>query len=389
MNFVYKIYLIIVAQQIGLFSFAFRLFEDLSIKNIQLDSLCYLAAENATDFGHFDIATQLFHRAFCLYYTNRKECAEAVSYCFRNASYAKLIDFYGLSNTLENSLQWLLMEGEMLVIEPLLTVKKPQDLSKHYTLNESHSEKIVLSPREISLVPDNRDLTVLEFESGKRFKFVDQLFARKSPNVAQLYSLFQLLCKRLESKEIESLQKEMESYRVLETGIDSLCQPLFSFVVELFQEHIASLEEGETCQQMEWKSLQKFKDQVLQFQWTESFSSVEDRIRITRFVIACCFSCLSFGLHPKKTAKVTEGIRMVKEVNSLLIQKLKSLADFHNEAQQHSGPGVQDWKLISPLVERELALEARKELELEFKQEKQRVSTALIALLNQKAALLK
>ena len=201
LNFVYKIYLIIVAQQIGLISFAFRLFEDLSIKNIQLDSLCYLAAENATDFGHFDIATQLFHRAFCLHYTNRKECAEAVSYCFRNVSYAKLIDFYGLSNTLENSLQWLLMEGEMLVIEP-----------------------------------------------GKRFKFVDQLFARKSSIVAQLYSLFQLLCKRFEPKEIESLQKEMESYRVLETGIDSLCQPLFSFVVELFQEHIASLEEGETCQ---------------------------------------------------------------------------------------------------------------------------------------------
>ena len=35
LNFVYKIYLMIIAQQIGLFSFAFRLFEDLSIKNIQ------------------------------------------------------------------------------------------------------------------------------------------------------------------------------------------------------------------------------------------------------------------------------------------------------------------------------------------------------------------
>lgn len=211
-NFNFQCIFICIAQYLGLFLVALDEFKKMDVKNIQLDSVLYLLSENAADLGHFDCALDFFQRAFVIYFSNRKEVSEILTFAFKQGSYQKVTEFYEFQWTIENSLQWLMLEGEILGIEPVVSVQQQSDLNNFYTLNESYSEKIILSAEEAEQLIDNRDLQLIEFEPGNRLKFVERMFFKKSVKIAHLHSMIQLLCKKLQDFYVCITENDFEKF---------------------------------------------------------------------------------------------------------------------------------------------------------------------------------
>ena len=289
-NFYYQCIFICIAQYLGLYLAALDEFKKMDVKNIQLDSVLYLISENAADLGHFDHALDAFQRAFVLYYSNRKEVSEILAIAFKQGAYLKVIDFYAFQWSIENSLQWLMIEGEALAIEPLVSVQNPQDISNFYTLNETYSEKIILTPQEISQLVDNRDYNLIEFEPGKRYSWVNKLFTRKTIPVAHLYALIQLLCKRLHERDFDGLQRAFEQFDSLLAKIpkDNSSYYLFYYIRNLIL-HLSSSEKVTPLEDI----LDSLKIEIESFDLNCTF---EKRIHLTHLVICFCYSCICFAL---------------------------------------------------------------------------------------------
>lgn len=167
-DFRFAVWRLVLAQKLGLFVEALRLFERLAVKNIQLDSLGYLIADNAAALGHFGVAEALLERIFALYYANRREAGSMAAQALRKRAYDKFVDFCAFQFALENSLQWLLLEGDVVVANAVASVASHAELQAFCAMIEQkHSEKTLLSARQKQLLVDNRDRSLLSFDGAQ------------------------------------------------------------------------------------------------------------------------------------------------------------------------------------------------------------------------------
>ena len=304
-NFYYQIIFIAISQQLGLFLASYEEFERLAVKNIQLDLLLFLVCENSSLLGHFDISIDLFKRAFQLYHSNGKEISDLMQQSFRQSNYLQTIDFYSFKEKLENSLQWFLLEGETLLIDPLIKINQLQDLNLLSSLQDSYSNR----QSNISQLNDNRDFSILEIPFGK-IEFLSKLFAHKTVSTAQLYSLIQLICKKyLENKldEIEELKIKYEKYLATDNNTSVF---MFNFFYKLFFD-----------KQIE-EALNILRNQInttLQI----TTMNYEERVQLTQLVICFCYSCLFVLI--RKVDKLEIVVVVLKEIGNELIDLINHI----------------------------------------------------------------
>ncbi|KAJ3114932.1 N-alpha-acetyltransferase 25, NatB auxiliary subunit [Physocladia obscura] len=166
-NFQMKIMLIRIYLLLGVSQPVVTHSLSLDVKQILLDTLTYIYADDFERIAPIDVAGQLVKKALAIYNSNEKETPEMLIQAYKFGTYSKIPEFQNFKQRLSNSIQQAISIRQVALTE-ILALSSPESF-KHlevYVVGLDVS-KLVVTDVIIDKMSDNRDRTMnVSWKSG-------------------------------------------------------------------------------------------------------------------------------------------------------------------------------------------------------------------------------
>ncbi|KAJ3068210.1 N-alpha-acetyltransferase 25, NatB auxiliary subunit [Podochytrium sp. JEL0797] len=142
----------------------------LEVKQVLLDTLTYLYADDFERYAPLDTAGVLVKKALSIYRSNEKETPEMVIQAYKFGTYSKIPEFRRFQLKLSQSIQQTISTRQVALVQ-LLTLSRRCDVEPLVEYVRSlETEKFSTTDAEIDQLHDNRDRSMdVKWKSGKSF----------------------------------------------------------------------------------------------------------------------------------------------------------------------------------------------------------------------------
>lgn len=153
-NHQFKILLIKVYNSLGLSKAAHKIYEQLDVKHVQLDSIGHLQCWSLISTGQYFLASHLFEITLKFFTSNYKDGADHLTFLYKFGSFLKINEFIEFRERLNNSLHYSAVTVERMLLD---LIQCPSYQSTVQTI-----EQMSIVPEKESIkfdqLEDNRDL---------------------------------------------------------------------------------------------------------------------------------------------------------------------------------------------------------------------------------------
>ncbi|RDD41535.1 N-alpha-acetyltransferase 25, NatB auxiliary subunit [Trichoplax sp. H2] len=154
-----RIILIILYCKIGAFEPAHKIFNNLSIKYIQHDTLGYLMTSNAHRLGHFKTARSIYEAEEKFFLVSRRECVDQKLQAYKYGNFTKITEFIDFEKRLQNSLQLWTMKYYKFYLD---VIHKSSSCDEALSfLKYPPNGDILLSENFLNQLIDGRDVRII------------------------------------------------------------------------------------------------------------------------------------------------------------------------------------------------------------------------------------
>ncbi|KAF9425881.1 N-alpha-acetyltransferase 25, NatB auxiliary subunit, partial [Entomortierella beljakovae] len=157
-NYQIKLVLIRVYELLGAFNCAALIYNTMSIKHVQHDTMSHFITDRASSFGLFHEALQLLYSAHEIYHSNETETPEMILQAYKYSTFSKMQEFIEFKLRLDNSLQKMIADRELIRLEFL---KENSVKSAISWLQELETTNLSYNAQFCESRVDNRDTTVM------------------------------------------------------------------------------------------------------------------------------------------------------------------------------------------------------------------------------------
>ncbi|KAG0299446.1 N-alpha-acetyltransferase 25, NatB auxiliary subunit [Dissophora globulifera] len=116
-NYQIKLVLVRIYELLGAFSCASGIYNTMSIKHIQHDTLSHFITDRVSSYGMFTEALSQLYSAHEIYHSNESETPEMILQAYKYSTFSKIQEFIEFQSRLENSLQKMIADREMIRLE--------------------------------------------------------------------------------------------------------------------------------------------------------------------------------------------------------------------------------------------------------------------------------
>ncbi|KAI8350533.1 N-acetyltransferase B complex non catalytic subunit-domain-containing protein [Mortierella sp. GBAus27b] len=157
-NYQIKLVLIRIYELVGAFNCAASIYNTMSIKHVQHDTMSHFLTDRASSYGLFNEALGQLYAAHDIYHSSTAETPEMILQAYKYSTFSKVQEFIEFQSRLENSLQKMIADREMIRLEFL----REDSVSRALTwLQELDVSNLKLKRQFIESRIDNRDTTVM------------------------------------------------------------------------------------------------------------------------------------------------------------------------------------------------------------------------------------
>ncbi|KAI8050960.1 N-acetyltransferase B complex non catalytic subunit-domain-containing protein [Syncephalis plumigaleata] len=155
LNFQYSLILCRVYSLLGCGARAIELYDTLSIKHVQNDTLSYLMTDVLFDLGLWEESEHILESAASIYTSNIFETPEMIVQAYKYATFSQITNFMEFRDRLDNSLQRELIQQEINRVGLLRSAKSTSTLLAFIASMDSNH--INITDDKLSQLSDNRD----------------------------------------------------------------------------------------------------------------------------------------------------------------------------------------------------------------------------------------
>ncbi|KAI8918700.1 N-acetyltransferase B complex non catalytic subunit-domain-containing protein [Entophlyctis helioformis] len=213
----FKLLLIRLYFEIGVFKRPLELIDSLSIKHVQLDTLSYLFASDLETFGVHDEAMNQFYKLSSIYISNDRETPEAILQAFKFGSFSKIPEFIKFKDRLSNSFQRTLLSIQLARAENMDQSRSLHNFKDIVDDLES-SDRLAWKDESLALLHDNRDRTMLKQHADTADTLATKISGSVFPELpaawCKIHSLESLILRKIVKssfEETEELENALEA----------------------------------------------------------------------------------------------------------------------------------------------------------------------------------
>ncbi|KAH6577457.1 hypothetical protein BASA60_002250 [Batrachochytrium salamandrivorans] len=155
----FKLLLIRLYLELGVFQRAVDLASSMDIKQVQTDTLCYIFTDDLENYGAYSQAVNQFLLGLVVHARNDKEVPEAIIQAYKHASFSKIPEFLRFQERLSNSVQRAHFQHQIIRAETISRANDSADLCQY--LDDIDPAYLECDDAKLNDYHDNRDLTVL------------------------------------------------------------------------------------------------------------------------------------------------------------------------------------------------------------------------------------
>ncbi|CAJ0748382.1 19699_t:CDS:10, partial [Entrophospora sp. SA101] len=223
-NFQFKLLLIRLYQNIGVFQRPLELYRLMDIKHVQLDTLSHYILARCLSFGFYEEANLLYVDTLSIYKNNELKTPEMVIHAYKFSTFSKIQEFIEFQKRLENSIQKAIVDREKVRLENIIV--GPKDLNKR--IGELNILDLKFDDSYCKSLYDNRDFSVMINCNPPDQKSIEELI-RSSPNNDIIYlKVFTII-----PHDLSTLVKELEDILKNDHKIESVEIQLSNLIIKL------------------------------------------------------------------------------------------------------------------------------------------------------------
>ncbi|KAJ3028137.1 UNVERIFIED_CONTAM: N-alpha-acetyltransferase 25, NatB auxiliary subunit [Siphonaria sp. JEL0065] len=165
----------------------------LDVKQVLLDTLTYIYADDFERIAPVDVSVKLSKKALAIYASNEKETPEMLIQAYKFGTYSKVPEFRNFQLRLVNSIQQAISIRQVALTQ-ILSLSVPtrlDELTKY--VNELDVAKFSISELEVTALCDNRDRTMdIKWKAGESQKSFFEILSDGHPIPAPKNSWIQV-----------------------------------------------------------------------------------------------------------------------------------------------------------------------------------------------------
>lgn len=113
-NYSFKLLLIRLYYELGVYLRPLELAEQLDVKQIQHDSVSYIYTEDMECFGQFSLSIQLLKESMIIYQRNEIETSDSLIQAFKFATFSKIPEFVDFRDRVRHSIQRIISTRQII-----------------------------------------------------------------------------------------------------------------------------------------------------------------------------------------------------------------------------------------------------------------------------------
>ncbi|KAI8614335.1 N-acetyltransferase B complex non catalytic subunit-domain-containing protein [Chytriomyces sp. MP71] len=193
-NFQMKIMLIRLYAYLGVSQPVVTHSISLDIKQVQLDTLTYIYADDFETYSPIDVASQITKKVLPIYLSNEKESPEMIIQAYKFGTYSKIPEFQKFHLRLRHSIQQAVSKRQVALLDiiSLSCGSKIKDLTGY--LAQLDSKDFHFSDHDIQTLVDNRDRTMDVSWKAEGQSFFQQISRGEFPK-PKIYGALPLILK--------------------------------------------------------------------------------------------------------------------------------------------------------------------------------------------------
>ncbi|KAK6096665.1 mitochondrial distribution and morphology [Batrachochytrium dendrobatidis] len=216
-NHQFKLLLIRMYFEIGVYQRAIDLSAMMDIKQIQTDTLSYIFTDDLEIYGSYNQSINQFLLGSMVYTRNEKELPESIIQAFKYASFSKIPEFMLFQEKLSKSIQRIHFQHQIIRSEIISKTSNMSEL-KEFLLN-INPNTLAFEDDKVQHHYDNRDFTVLSEIGGFKKSLASKIMATDFPRTSspwrKMRSLVVLLLQNMvsnkySSAEVATMENQLE-----------------------------------------------------------------------------------------------------------------------------------------------------------------------------------